>query len=125
MWHYSVSCLVLYLQIVLIGSIRMDDKRFTFHHDVDGIDYIQDKTNGFCFICDKLLCSLLNDLSTENNELKQIIVKDTIPRLMNGFEKSYNDLEEENKKLKQQLDNVDDCLTRDDMVMLRAERGFE
>ena len=34
-------------------------------------------------------------------------------------------LEKENKELKRQLDNVDDCLTRDDMVMLRAERGFE
>lgn len=36
-----------------------------------------------------------------------------------------NELSEENEQLKQQLDNVDDCLTRDDMVMLRAERGFE
>ena len=31
----------------------------------------------------------------------------------------------ENEQLKNELDNVDDCLTRDDMVMLRAERGFE
>lgn len=37
----------------------MTEKRFTFHHDVDGIDYIQDEINGFCFICDKLLCSYL------------------------------------------------------------------
>lgn len=48
----------------------MTKKRFIFHHDVDGIDYIQDETNGFCFICDKLLCSLLNELNDENERLK-------------------------------------------------------
>lgn len=36
-----------------------------------------------------------------------------------------NQLNDENERLKQELDNVDDCLTRDDIVMLRAERGFE
>ena len=91
----------------------MTEKRFTFHHDVDGIDYIQDETNGFCFICDKLLCSLLNDLSTENSELKQIIAKDIIPRLMNGFEKSYKDLEKENKQLKKILNELSDMLQFD------------
>lgn len=35
------------------------------------------------------------------------------------------ELEEENEQLKQQLDNVDDCLTRNDIKMLKAERGFE
>ena len=51
----------------------MTEKRFTFHHDVDGIDYIQDETNGFCFICDKLLCSLLNELNDENEQLRNNI----------------------------------------------------
>lgn len=49
----------------------MAKKRFTFHHDVDGIDYIQDETNGFCLICDKLLCNLLNELNDENEQLKK------------------------------------------------------
>ena len=36
-----------------------------------------------------------------------------------------NSLVEENEQLKQQLDIVDDCLTRNDIKMLKAERGFE
>lgn len=38
---------------------------------------------------------------------------------------AINELIDKNQELKRQLDNVDDCLTRDDIVMLRAERGFE
>ena len=46
-------------------------KRFTFHHDVDGIDYIEDESNGVCLICDELMCSLLNELHEKNEGLKQ------------------------------------------------------
>lgn len=53
----------------------MIEKRFTFHHDIDGIDYIQDETNGFCLICDKLLCDLLNELNNENEQLKSQLKK--------------------------------------------------
>ena len=49
----------------------MTEKRFTFHHDVDGVDYIEDESIGFCLICDELLCSLLNELHEENKELKE------------------------------------------------------
>lgn len=46
-------------------------KRFTFHHDVDGRDYIEDESNGVCLICDELMCSLLNELHEKNDRLKQ------------------------------------------------------
>lgn len=49
----------------------MTAKRFTFHHDVDGVDYIEDENNGFCLICDELMCSLLNELHEENQKLKK------------------------------------------------------
>ena len=49
----------------------MTKKRFTFHHDIDGIDYIEDESNGFCLICDELMCSLLNELHEENEQLKK------------------------------------------------------
>ena len=49
----------------------MTAKRFTFHHDVDGVDYIEDENNGFCLICDELMCSLLNELHEENQRLKK------------------------------------------------------
>ena len=38
---------------------------------------------------------------------------------------ALNELISENEQLQQQLDNVDDCLTRNDIKMLKAERGFE
>ena len=53
------------------GNETMTEKRFTFHHDIDGIDYIEDETNGFCLVCDKLMCSLLNSLNDENEQLKK------------------------------------------------------
>ena len=51
----------------------MIEKRFTFHHDVDGIDYIEDESNGICLICDELMCRLLNELHEENQELRKYL----------------------------------------------------
>ena len=49
---------------------------------------------------------------------------ETVEHLNNEYWK-YKKLKNENEQLKQQLDNVDDCLTRNDIKMLKAERGFE
>ena len=93
----------------------MSEKRFTFHHDVDGIDYIQDETNGFCFICDELLCNLLNKLSDENKQLKNRLnqaiheISDhtcTIKQLQDKIdvkEALLKQYEEENEQLKQRI----------------------
>ena len=82
----------------------MIEKRFTFHHDVDGIDYIQDETNGFCLICDKLLCDLLNELNKENEELKseimEMINEDDVIYVP---EKELDALLNENKQLKSRI----------------------
>lgn len=51
----------------------MTTKRFTFHHDIDGIDYIQDNTNGYCFIISQLLCDVLNTLHEDNQSLRDEI----------------------------------------------------
>ena len=93
-----------------------ENKRFKYSYSLEKV-YDCDSFNGETtesygtFEC----CDLLNKLNDENKELKQIIAKDTIPRLMNGFEKSYKDLEEENDELKKILgflrnDNATDIL---------------
>ena len=74
----------------------MTEKRFTFHHDVDGIDYIQDETNGYCHIVSPQLCRLLNALHEENEQLKadkQLLIdfiKKEFPKshkhILEGFE---------------------------------------
>ena len=38
---------------------------------------------------------------------------------------ALNELISENEQLQQQLDNVDDCLTRNDIKMLKAERKID
>ena len=69
-------------------------------------------------------------LKEENEQLKSKLEKSkkahsNCDKLWWELHDEKEQLEKENKELKRQLDNVDDCLTRDDMVMLRAERGFE
>lgn len=56
----------------------MTAKRFIFHHDVDGVDYIEDESNGICLVCDELMCRVLNELHEENQLLKQQFVKQNI-----------------------------------------------
>lgn len=60
------------------------------------------------------ICRRLNDQQDEINHLSNF-----------GLHVILDKKNKEIEELKRQLDNVDDCLTRDDMVMLRAERGFE
>ena len=50
---------------------------------------------------------------------------DKLHKLHMELLKKQGELEKENKQLKEQLDNVDDCLTRNDIKMLKVERGFE
>ena len=68
----------------------MTAKRFTFHHDIDGVDYIEDESNGFCLICDELMCSLLNELHEENQELRLLV--DTLKEQNMKFKLRLKDL---------------------------------
>ena len=68
----------------------MTAKRFTFHHDIDGVDYIEDESIGFCLICDELMCSLLNELHEENQELRLLV--DTLKEQNMKFKLRLKDL---------------------------------
>ena len=77
---------------------------------------VTDNKTGIEYICemriDEDFLNLVNTIAEENEQLKQIIAKDIIPRLMNGFEKSYKDLEEENMQLKEEIKDLNDVLAR-------------
>lgn len=87
----------------------MTEKRFTFHHDVDGVDYIKDESNGFCLICDELMCSLLNKLHSRNKRLEEKIQRErtsfmkTHERWSKEAENKIKELAEDNEKLKKEL----------------------
>ena len=89
----------------------MTAKRFTFHHDVDGIDYIEDESNGICLICDELMCKVLNRLHEENEQLKSD---------MRDNYKKHKELLDENEQLKQQLQSEHQML--ENAILLERTR---
>ena len=88
----------------------MTEKRFTFHHDVDGVDYIEDENNGFCLICDELMCNLLNGLHSRNKRLEEKIQRErtsftkTHERWSKEAENKIKELSEENEQLKKDVE---------------------
>lgn len=66
----------------------------------------------------------LNDFKHEIHRLKHELKCATIDSDF-ATQLEFQEIQKENEQLKKELDNVDDCLTRDDIQMLRVERGFE
>ena len=85
----------------------------------------------------------LNKQHEENEKLKRLMRKSVVERLLDGFEKSYKDLEEENKELKDKYneqsveyegleEQVENLLDFKDKVfnlinkkLKEADKGFE
>lgn len=86
----------------------MTKKRFTFHHDVDGVDYIEDESNGFCLICDELMCNLLNELYEENQKCKEYngILYANYTKTDRKLVKQISELKQENGQLKSELNAI-------------------
>lgn len=88
----------------------MIEKRFTFHHDIDGIDYIKDESNGICLICDELMCKVLNRLHEDNEKLKQNCKN-------YKWYKQYKQLLNENEQLKQDNNALIHLLENQSMII--------
>lgn len=92
----------------------MTVKRFTFHHDVDGVDYIEDESNGVCLICDELMCSLLNELHEENDVFRQKLKTKAV------VDRQYEELQilkEKNEHLKQDNNALIHLLENQSMII--------
>ena len=65
---------------------------------------IDDRGNTLTF---NEVVDMLNAFNDENEHLERLMRKSVIERLLNGFEKSYKDLEEENEQLHSELAEKD------------------
>ena len=92
--NYGCVFMIIENELNMGVMIEMTGKQFTFHHDVDGVDYIKDESNGFCLICDELMCSLLNELHEENQRLIKMLDNIAIYEQKQHKDMSFDDFVE-------------------------------